>query len=69
MLAVRGKLPGDTVKLTINTNGEEREVEVVLGDDAASQQKQQMPQDGNSSDQGNAYGYGWGGLEDLFGQR
>lgn len=85
MLAVRGKLPGDTVKLTINTNGEEREVEVVLGDDAASQQEQQTPQDGNGSDQGNAYGYdwddnagqgngndygyGWGGLEDLFGQR
>ncbi len=72
MLAVRGKLPGDTVKLTVNSNGEEREVEVVLGDDAKSQQmsEQQDQQDKQMPQGGNDYGYGWGGgLEDLFGQR
>lgn len=37
MLAVRGKNPGDTVKLTVNRNGQEQEISVTLGDDAASQ--------------------------------
>ncbi len=70
MLAVRGKLPGDTVKLTINSDGEEREVEVTLGDDAASQQaaeqqsqqEQQMPQGGKDYNfgYGDDYGYGYG---------
>ena len=39
MLAVRGKQPGDTVKLTVNTDGKEREVAVTLGDDSATQQE------------------------------
>ena len=39
MLAVRGKNPGDTVKLTVNRNGQEQEISVTLGDDAASQKR------------------------------
>ena len=76
MLAVRGKQPGDTVKLTVNTDGKEREVEVTLGDDAATQQEkaeaekqqeQQAPENdqrGNEGwgqdDRGNGNGYGYG---------
>ncbi|MEE0706998.1 MAG: PDZ domain-containing protein, partial [Adlercreutzia sp.] len=54
MLAVRGKQPGDTVKLTVNTDGKEREVEVTLGDDSATQQEQQTPENdqrGNGDNQ------------------
>ena len=77
MLAVRGKNPGDTVTLTVNRNGQEQEIQVTLGDDAASQkaaeaqkqQEQQMPENGYDygygygQDGGNAYGYG-----DQYGQ-
>ena len=37
MLDVRTKNPGDTVTLTVNSAGQEKEVQVTLGDDAASQ--------------------------------
>ena len=80
MLAVRGKNPGDTVKLTVNRNGQEQELSVTLGDDAASQkaaaeqkaqQEQQMPEQGQDFDwsygDGNDYGYGWG-YGDGYGQ-
>ena len=80
MLAVRGKNPGDTVKLTVNRNGQEQEISVTLGDDAASQkaaaeqkaqQEQQMPEQGQDFDwsygDGNDYGYGWG-YGDGYGQ-
>ena len=73
MLAVRGKNPGDTVKLTVNRNGQEQEISVTLGDDAASQKaaaeqkaqrEQQMPEQGQDFGRGygdgNDYGYGWG---------
>lgn len=73
MLAVRGKNPGDTVKLTVNRNGQEQEISVTLGDDAASQKaaaeqkaqrEQQMPEQGQDFGwgygDGNDYGYGWG---------
>ncbi len=82
MLAVRGEQPGETVTLTVNRGGQEQEIQVTLGDDAASQkaaaeakkqQEQMMPE------QGDAYGYGYGdpygqdgrglNLDDLFGQR
>ncbi len=76
MLAVRGEQPGDTVTLTVNRNGREQEVQVTLGDDAASQQaaaeakeqqEQQMPENGYGygygQDGGNDYGYG-----DPYGQ-
>ena len=80
MLAVRGKNPGDTVKLTVNRNGQEQEISVTLGDDAASQkaaaeqkaqQEQQMPEQGQDFGwgygDGNDYGYGWG-YGDGYGQ-
>ena len=80
MLAVRGKNPGDTVKLTVNRNGQEQEISVTLGDDAASQKaaaeqkaqrEQQMPEQGQDFDwgygDGNDYGYGWG-YGDGYGQ-
>ena len=55
MLDVRGKQPGDTVTLTIDRDGQSQDVQVVLGDDAASQQQQQqMP----SRQQRYSYGYG-----------
>ena len=76
----RGKNPGDTVKLTVNRNGQEQEISVTLGDDAASQkaaaeqkaqQEQQMPEQGQDFDwgygDGNDYGYGWG-YGDGYGQ-
>ncbi|MEY8459652.1 trypsin-like peptidase domain-containing protein [Eggerthellaceae bacterium 24-137] len=76
MLAVRGEQPGDTVTLTVNRNGQEQEMQVTLGDDAASQkaaaeaqeqQEQQMPENGYGygygQDGGNSYGYG-----DQYGQ-
>lgn len=43
MLAVRGKNPCDTVTLTVNSEGQDREVHVTLGDDAASQQAAASP--------------------------
>ena len=72
MLAVRGKQPGDTVKLTVNNNGQEREVEVTLGDDAATQkeaaeaekQEQQMPAMPERGQGGNDWGYGY---DDSYG--
>lgn len=80
MLAVRGKNPGDTVKLTVNRNGQEQEISVTLGDDAASQKaaaeqkaqrEQQMPEQGQDFGwgygDGNDYGYGWG-YGDGYGQ-
>ena len=76
MLAVRGEKPGDTVTLTVNRNGQEQEVSVTLGDDAASQKaaaeakkqrEQSMPEQGDGygygQDGGNGYGYG-----DPYGQ-
>ena len=72
MLAVRGEQPGDTVTLTVNRNGQEQEISVTLGDDAASQkaaaeakkqQEQQMPEQGQgwgNGNGGNGYGYGDG---------
>ena len=38
MLDVRTKNPGDTVTLTVNSAGQTKDVQVTLGDDAASQQ-------------------------------
>ena len=80
MLAVRGKNPGDTVKLTVTRTGQEQEISVTLGDDAASQkaaaeqkaqQEQQMPEQGQDFGwgygDGNDYGYGWG-YGDGYGQ-
>ena len=80
MLAVRGKNPGDTVQLTVNRNGQEQEISVTLGDDAASQkaaaeqkaqQEQRMPEQGQDFGwgygDGNDYGYGWG-YGDGYGQ-
>ena len=85
MLAVRGEQPGETVTLTVNRNGQEQEIQVTLGDDAASQkaaaeakkqQEQMMPEQGQGY--GNEYGYGdgygdgygnGGSLEELFGLR
>ena len=69
MLAVRGEKPGDTVTLTVNRNGQEQEISVTLGDDAASQKaaaeaKKQLPEQGDGygygygQDGGNGYGYG-----------
>ena len=39
MLDVRTKNPGDTVTLTVNSGGQSKDVQVTLGDDAASQQQ------------------------------
>ncbi|MEY8459672.1 trypsin-like peptidase domain-containing protein [Eggerthellaceae bacterium 24-137] len=39
MLDVRTKNPGDTVTLTVNSAGQSKDVQVTLGDDAASQQQ------------------------------
>ena len=62
MLAVRGKNPGDTVTLTVNTGGQEKEVQVTLGDDSASQKAKQEQQ----SQEQSMNGYS---LEDLFGRQ
>ena len=82
MLAVRGEKPGDTVTLTVNRNGQEQEIQVTLGDDAASQKaaaeaKKQLEQSMPEQGDGDGYGYGdpYGqdgrglNLDDLFGQR
>ncbi len=76
MLAVRGEQPGETVTLTVNRGGQEQEIQVTLGDDAASQKaaaeakkqlEQSMPEQGDAygygQDGGNGYGYG-----DPYGQ-
>ncbi|WP_304427047.1 S1C family serine protease, partial [uncultured Adlercreutzia sp.] len=71
MLAVRGKQPGDTVTLTVNRNGQTQDIQVTLGDDAATQaqkaeQEQQMPEMGEGDGWGQmpegdeGYGYGYG---------
>ena len=44
MLDVRTKNPGDTVTLTVNSGGQEKEVQVTLGDDSASQKAKQEQQ-------------------------
>ena len=78
MLAVRGEKPGDTVTLTVNRNGQEQEISVTLGDDAASQKaaaeaKKQLEE--SMPEQGDGYGYGYGqdggngyGYGDPYGQ-
>ncbi|MCI8425781.1 MAG: PDZ domain-containing protein [Adlercreutzia sp.] len=62
MLDVRTKNPGDTVTLTVNSSGTEKEVQVTLGDDSASQQQKQEQQ----SNERSMDGYN---LNDLFGGR
>ena len=62
MLDVRTKNPGDTVTLTVNSGGKEKEVQVTLGDDSASQKAKQEQQ----SQEQSMNGYS---LEDLFGGR
>ena len=62
MLDVRTKNPGDTVTLTVNSGGQEKEVQVTLGDDSASQKAKQEQQ----SQEQSMNGYS---LEDLFGGR
>lgn len=62
MLDVRTKNPGDTVTLTVNSGGQEKEVQVTLGDDSASQQAKQEQQ----SQEQSMNGYS---LEDLFGRQ
>ncbi|MFR5827651.1 MAG: S1C family serine protease [Adlercreutzia equolifaciens] len=61
MLDVRTKNPGDTVTLTVNSGGQEKEVQVTLGDDSASQNKAGAAEPGQSMN-----GYS---LEDLFGRQ
>ena len=60
----RGKQlhPGDTVTLTVNSGGQEKEVQVTLGDDSASQKAKQEQQ----SQEQSMNGYS---LEDLFGRQ
>ena len=62
MLDVRTKNPGDTVTLTVNSGGQEKEVQVTLGDDSASQKAKQEQQ----SQEQSMNGYS---LEALFGGR
>ena len=57
MLDVRGKQPGDTVTLTIDRGGKSQDVQVTLGDDSSSQQRQQAPS--------RQQRYGYGQLEDA----
>ena len=54
--------PGDTVTLTVNSGGQEKEVQVTLGDDSASQKAKQEQQ----SQEQSMNGYS---LEDLFGRQ
>ncbi|WP_296008703.1 S1C family serine protease [uncultured Adlercreutzia sp.] len=62
MLDVRTKNPGDTVTLTVNSSGTEKEVQVTLGDDSATQQQKQ-------EQQGNERSMDGYNLNDLFGGR
>ena len=62
MLDVRTKNPGDTVTLTVNSGGQEKEVQVTLGDDSASQKAKQEQQ----SQEQSMNGYS---LEALFGRQ
>ena len=55
-------VPGDTVTLTVNSGGQEKEVQVTLGDDSASQKAKQEQQ----SQEQSMNGYS---LEDLFGRQ
>ncbi len=57
MLDVRGKQPGDTVTLTVDRGGKSQDVQVTLGDDSSSQQRQQAPS--------RQQRYGYGQLEDA----
>lgn len=59
MVAVRGKNPGDTVSVTLNRNGENKTVDVVLGDDSSSSTTQQQSQ--NSSSGSSIYNRLFGG--------
>jgi len=52
MLDVRTKNPGDTVTLTVNSGGQEKEVQVTLGDDAASQEAAKTQQQSLDEPQG-----------------
>lgn len=63
MLDVRTKNPGDTVTLTVNSAGQAKDVQVTLGDDAASQQQKKAETQQESLD-----GRGMNGmtLEDLL---
>ncbi|WP_302964728.1 S1C family serine protease [uncultured Adlercreutzia sp.] len=51
MLDVRTKNPGDTVTLTVNSGGQEKEVQVTLGDDSATQQQKKAETEQESMDQ------------------
>ena len=67
MLDIRAKNPGDKVTVTINRNGESKDVEVTLGSDESSQQsstQQENSQQGQNS--GSSSGSG-SMLEKLFG--
>ncbi|MCD8316512.1 MAG: trypsin-like peptidase domain-containing protein [Eggerthellaceae bacterium] len=57
MLDVRGQQIGSTVTLTINRDGEEFDVDVVLGSDANSSTS---TNENESEDYGNSYDYGYG---------
>ena len=52
MLDVRTKNPGDTVTLTVNSSGQEKEVQVTLGDDSASQKAKAETQQESLKDRG-----------------
>ena len=52
MLDVCTKNPGDTVTLTVNSGGQEKDVQVTLGDDAASQEAAKTQQQSLDEPQG-----------------
>lgn len=51
MLDVRTKNPGDTVTLTVNSGGQEKDVQVTLGDDSATQQQKKAETEQQSFEQ------------------
>ena len=65
MLDVRTKNPGDTVTLTVNSGGQSKDVQVTLGDDAASQQQKAETQQ-ESMDEFQQGGPGGMSLEDML---
>ncbi len=65
MLDVRTKNPGDTVTLTVNSGGQSKDVQVTLGDDAASQQQKAETQQ-ESMDEFQQGGRGGMSLEDML---
>ena len=65
MLDVRTKNPGDTVTLTVNSGGQEKEVQVTLGDDAATQQQKKAETEQQSMDQPQG-GMGSLSIEDML---